>query len=59
MKTHKVIKSEKGRVTIQTNSFGINEIKVRVGESTHIIKCHYVNLNDIEKMVQILLSFKN
>jgi hypothetical protein len=59
MKTHKIIKSDTGRITIQTNSGGIPEIKVRMGNETHKLRCHYQEINEIIEMVEMLISFNN
>ncbi|PLS19006.1 hypothetical protein CVD28_00975 [Bacillus sp. M6-12] len=60
MKKHKIMKFENGKVTIQTNSFGIPELKVRVGEETHKISCHYMNteIHKIENIIQAILDLK-
>lgn len=58
MKKHKVIITDKGRVTIQTNSFGIPEIKIRVGDITHKIRCHYEDIHNLEAVVHSLLWSK-
>lgn len=57
LKVHKVIKTDVGRITIQENSFGIPELKIRIGDETHKIKCHYGDLVSLEKMVNMLLRF--
>jgi hypothetical protein len=58
LKTHKVIKTDTGRVTIQTNAFGIPEIKVRVGDKTHIIGCEHEKIKNLEVVVSALLESK-
>lgn len=58
MKTHKVIKTDRGRVTIQTNSFGIPEIKVRIDDNTLHVGCEYEEIKRIEKVVDALLNSK-
>jgi hypothetical protein len=58
LKTHKVIKTENGRVTVQTNAFGIPEIKVRVGDKTHIISCEHEKIKNLEVVVNALLESK-
>ncbi len=45
-----------GRVTIQKNAFGYNEIKVRVNNKTKIIGCVYEELEDIVEIVEMLLN---
>lgn len=55
MKKLKVIKTKQGRVTIQQNSFGVIEIKVRNNGVTHKIGCSYESLSEIEKVVDALL----
>jgi hypothetical protein len=56
MQKLKVIKTKQGRITIQRNSFGIPEIKVRYNGETFKIRCYYQNVNDIEKIVNVLLN---
>ncbi|MGM7720584.1 hypothetical protein [Metabacillus sp. Hm71] len=53
---HKIIKTDKGRVTIQTNSFGIPQIKVRVNNQTYKVGCYYNNIREIENVVYALLN---
>lgn len=55
MKRMKVIKTDKGRVTIQRNSFGIPEIKVRLNGVTYKIRCQYEKIDAIEEVVNALL----
>lgn len=55
MKRIKVIKTTQGRVTIQKNSFGIPEIKVRKNDETIKIRCPHQNIHTIERIVETLL----
>lgn len=56
MEKLKIIKTKQGRVTLQKNSFGINEIKVRHNGETTKVRLHYQNYSDIEKIVDLLLK---
>lgn len=58
MKVHKMIKSANGRITIQSNSVGIPELKVRVNGKTEKIRVPYGSVSEIEKVVDLLLDFK-
>lgn len=58
LKQHTLIMTDKGRVTIQTNAFGIPEIKVRVDGNTYIISCEHERIRDIEIVVDALLASK-
>ncbi|MFA1509876.1 hypothetical protein ACDN41_11670 [Priestia aryabhattai] len=56
MERIKIIKTKQGRITLQKNSFGINEIKVRHDGETTKVRLHYQDYSDIEKLVDLLLK---
>lgn len=56
--THKTFKIDNGRVTIQINSFGIPELKVRVGEQSGKVRLPYEDTEQIERVVKLLLSLR-
>ncbi|MCP1159346.1 hypothetical protein [Bacillus infantis] len=59
MIVHKVIKTDKGRVTVQKNEFGVIELKVRRNNHTEKLTLPYQNLEDVEKIVEMLLDSKH
>lgn len=58
MEKIKVIKTDKGRITIQKNFFGYPEIKIRVNNETFKIRCPYESIENIENVINGLLVSK-
>ncbi|PGK52291.1 hypothetical protein CN918_31360 [Priestia megaterium] len=56
MRTIRTIPTNEGRITIQENSAGIPEIKVRHLDKTIKIACAYEDISSVEEVVETLLS---